>query len=83
MILSALANQFHFVIHVTPTLLGALFFLLLLVWAIDSWVLHYHWTTFGTDLLENVKLHVLYFVGSGILIGLACLFFGLYSLSSS
>jgi len=81
MILSTIANDLP-VIHITPTVLGVVFFILLVVWAINSWVLHYHWTEYGTDLLGKVKLHVLYFLGSGVLIALACFFFGLYSLAS-
>lgn len=61
---------------------ATVFFVLFIVWCIYSWILLYHWREYSPSKLEVVKMAVIYFTGSGIIVVLAALAFSVYSLSS-
>jgi hypothetical protein len=69
MILTAL-GQSGFQIPVTPLLIYALFALLIAVWGIFSWIIHYHWKHYGTSRATTFTMSFVYIVGSAILLSL-------------
>ena len=73
-------NQLGFHIPVTPLLLFSLGGLLFAVWAIFSIIAHYHWKNYGASKIEVVKMTLIYFVGSAILIALIAVFAFAYAL---
>lgn len=77
---TAFLSQLSFHIPVTPTLLCALLALMFALWIVYSIILRYHWKNYGSNQLEIIKMNVIYFVGSGILIAGMVLFAFLYSL---
>lgn len=73
-------NQFNLHIPITPLLLFSLGALLFAVWAVFSIIAHYHWKSYGTNQLEIIKMTLIYFVGSAILLAAVAIFAFAYSL---
>lgn len=57
-------------LHIGPWMVGLLFALLIVFWAVYTWIIFYHWGRFGTAQLEVLKMRVIYLTGSGILLTL-------------
>lgn len=74
---------FNVHIPITSPLLFSLGALILAVWAIFSIIARYHWKNYGTNKLEIMKMTLIYFVGSGILLGLIGIFAFAYSLPTN
>ncbi len=75
-------NDAHFLIPLSPHVVGVIFFIFLCVWATYSWILLYHWRNYGTSKLEVATMSIIYFAGSAIIIVLTALAFSAYSLSA-
>lgn len=73
-------GQLSFQIPVTPSLLFALFALLVATWLICTIIFRYHWKNYTVSWLEVVSMNLIYFIGSGILLAGMGLFALLYSL---
>ena len=69
-----LFNQLSIHIPITPLLLFSLGALLFAVWAGFRIIAHYHWKNYGTNKLEVIKMTLIYFVGSAILLALIAIF---------
>lgn len=61
-------TQLNIHIPITSLLLFSLGALLLAVWAIFSIIVRYHWKNYGMNKLEVLKMTLIYFIGSGILL---------------
>ena len=70
-------------IPVTPFFIFLLFTLIMCTWGVFSWIVRYHWKSYGTSALEVMTMSLVYFVGSGILLGGMALFAFLYYLSAT
>ncbi len=81
MILATL-GQMGFRIPLTPFFLFLLFALLMAAWAVFTWIVRYHWKSYGTSTLEVMTMSLIYFVGSGILLAGMALFAFLYNFSA-
>lgn len=67
-------------IPITPLLLFSLGALLFAVWAIFSIIAHYHWKSYGTSKIEVIKITLIYFVGSAILLAIIGVFAFTYTI---
>lgn len=65
---SIFLNQLTVHIPITPLLLFSFGVLLFAVWAIFSVIAHYHWKNYSTSKIEVIKMTLIYFVGSAILL---------------
>ena len=74
---------FNIHIPITPLLLFSLGALLFAVWAIFSIIARYHWKNYGTNKLEVIKMTLIYFVGSGILLALIGIFAFVYTIPTN
>lgn len=81
MILSTL-GQMGIQIPLTPFLIFLLLTLLMVAWGIFTWIVRYHWKSYGTSKLEVMSMSFVYFVGSGILLAGMALFAFLYNFSA-
>jgi hypothetical protein len=81
MILATL-GQMGFRVPLTPFFLFILFTLLMGAWGVFSWIVRYHWKSYGTSKLDVMTMSLVYFVGSGILLAGMALFASLYNFSA-
>ncbi len=76
-------NGSGFVIPLSAQALGAILFILVLIWCVYSWIIRYHWKHYGTSKWETAKMSIVYFAGSALILFLLFLAFGAYSLSAA
>lgn len=75
---STILNQINVHIPITPLLLFFFGVLLFAIWAIFSVIAHYHWKNYSTSKIEVIKMTLIYFVGSAILLALIGVFAFMY-----
>lgn len=51
-----------------PTAFGLIFFTLLFVFTVYSWMLGYHWFSYGTSKTTSWRTLVVYLTGAGVLL---------------
>lgn len=76
-------SQLNIHIPITPLLLFSCGALLFAVWAIFSIIAHYHWRSYGTSKIEIIKMTLIYFVGSAILLALIGVFAFMYMIPAN
>ena len=78
---SSLAKQLQ--IPLPPIVLYLIFGVLLVAWIIYSIILRYHWKKYATSKLDTMRMDIIYFIGSAVLIGAMTIAALAYSLSST
>ena len=76
-------NQINVHVPITPLILFSLGALLFVAWAIFSIIAHYHWKMYGASKIEIVKMTLIYFVGSAIILALIGVFALTFTISSN
>lgn len=69
-------------IPVSPLLLYVLYVVFILSWMVFTLVLRYHWKKYSVSNLDLLKMNLVYFIGSGVIIVLMGAAAFLYSLPS-
>lgn len=78
----AIFSQLGIHIPITPFLLFAVFAVLLFLWALFTWIVRYHWKSYGTNKLDVMSMSFIYFIGSAVLLAGMALFAFLYNFSA-
>lgn len=69
-------------IPVSPMLLYILFAVFILLWIVFTFILVYHWKKYSVSNLDLLKMNLVYFIGSGVIIVLMGASAFLYSIPS-
>lgn len=70
--------NWNFHITVTPSILWFGFLILVLVYIVASWIMVYHWDTFGYNIKHKLRVKLIYFVVSLIMLSATALLVWLY-----
>jgi len=70
--------NWNLTVTVTPLLLWLVFGTICVIYAVMSWIMVYHWDTFGYNVKHKLRVKLIYFVVSVIMLSAMALLIWLY-----